>query len=95
MFNWCNSFPCQHILCETCFQELARDKENLSCPQCRRDFDRDDVETIQHTASSQWDALLNVAARFAKIDHRGAQDTSDEEASENFLDDEQSELTSV
>lgn len=90
-----NSFPCQHILCETCYGEISRNKELINCPQCRHNFTREDIETIQYTASSQWDALLNVAAGFAKIDHRGAEDTSEEEASERFIDDEESELTLV
>lgn len=46
---------------------------------------------MQHTASTQWDELLKVARRFVVIDHRGAQDTSEEEEEEGFLDDDKSE----
>lgn len=49
------------------------------------------MEVVRYTASSQWDELLKVARKFAKIDHRGAQDTSEEEEEENFVDDETSE----
>lgn len=44
------------------------------------------MDVIQFTASQQWDALLAVAKRWAKIDRRRELETSDEEE-ENWLDD--------
>lgn len=88
------------MLCNVCLNKVQwendEDEDRVKkCPECRKTFALEDVETIQYTASSQWDVLLNIAARFAKMDHRGTQDTSDEEASDRFIDDEQSELTLV
>ena len=82
------------MLCNNCLNKVQwendEDEDRVKkCPECRKTFALEDVETIQYTASSQWDVLLNIAARFAKMDHRGTQDTSDEEASDRFIDDEQ------
>ncbi|KAI0797061.1 hypothetical protein C8Q75DRAFT_223876 [Abortiporus biennis] len=81
------SFPCQHIFCDDCFKKITPNSELVRCPECRGEFNRDDVEMVRLTASSQWDELLKVANRFSKQDRRGEEDTSEEEASEGFLDD--------
>ncbi len=72
------------------------DQTLISCPECRALTKPEDMETIEYTASTQWDALLEVAAKSAKLDRRrGDMDTSDEEEEEErvggFIDDEQSE----
>lgn len=59
----------------------------VRCPTCRTEAARDDLEVVEYTATAQWDALLSVATSWAKIDRRGSQDTSDEEAEEEFIDD--------
>ena len=59
----------------------------VRCLICRKEADSDDLEIVQHTATTQWDALLEVAADWAKIDNRREQDTSEEEAEEGFIDD--------
>ncbi|EIN10893.1 hypothetical protein PUNSTDRAFT_132957 [Punctularia strigosozonata HHB-11173 SS5] len=46
-------------------------------------------------ATQQWDALLEVAKRWASIDRRRELDTSEEEAEEAFINDEYSDLTEV
>lgn len=46
---------------------------------------------MQYTASQQWDALLEVARSWAKMDRRREAETSEEEAEEEFIDDEQPE----
>lgn len=55
-------------------------------------YPSDQVELVEYTASTQWDALLAVAEDWAKIDRsRREEDTSEEEASENWLADENEE----
>lgn len=49
---------------------------------------RDEIEIVQFTASQQWDALLEIAKAWAKVDLLRQEDTSEEEAEEQFIDDE-------
>ena len=51
-----------------------------TCPECRKECPIEDVEVIRYTANSQWDALLEIAAAFTKVDRSGPEDliTSDE-----------------
>ncbi|CAL1700228.1 unnamed protein product [Somion occarium] len=88
------SLPCHHVLCDDCFKQISPNKEEVKCPVCRNEHPRDEVEMIRYTASSQWDALLKIAAKFASMDHRGVEDTSEEEDEEKFVNDDSSELTS-
>jgi len=87
------SFPCQHIVCEDCFKQLQPNEEAVTCPHCRKQCGRDDIEKVVYTASTQWDELLDIANAFAKIDRRRTEDTSEEEAEQDFLDDNPSETT--
>jgi len=86
-------FPCQHILCDSCTQNLRETTVNeLSCPTCRGLCEREDLEHVQHTATSQWDAILEIAKTFSRMDVKhGPMDTSDEEHEEhlreNFIND--------
>ena len=41
---------------------------------------------MEYLASEQWDALLEVAKQWAKIDRRRELETSDEEEEEQFID---------
>lgn len=41
---------------------------------------------MQYTETNRWDALLAVAEAFSALDRRGMEDTSEEEAEEEFLD---------
>ncbi|KIP02108.1 hypothetical protein PHLGIDRAFT_310361 [Phlebiopsis gigantea 11061_1 CR5-6] len=81
------SYTCEHTFCTECTDKLAPTHEEIvSCPTCRKRISKDDMDVIQFTASQQWDALLAVAERWAKIDRRRELETSDEEE-ENWLDD--------
>ena len=69
---------------------------SFPCPQCREQTDPDDMEVVEFTSATQWDALLEVAKKSAKLDRRrGDMDTSEEEEEEErvngFIDDEESE----
>ncbi|KAI0774584.1 hypothetical protein C8Q74DRAFT_1201049 [Fomes fomentarius] len=96
----CKSFPCQHMVCETCAAKLkpeaeaegyADEVDSVSCPECRTVAPRDELEVVERTATERWDALLAVATRWAKIDVRREEDTSEEEAEEEFIDDGENE----
>ncbi len=39
------------------------------------------------TETDRWDALIKVANAFSAVDKRGEEETSEEEAQENFIDD--------
>lgn len=83
------SFTCEHIFCKGCTQKLASGFEDtVRCPECRREVPKEEIEPVEYTASEQWDALLEVAKKWAKIDRRGELETSDEEQEEQFIDDE-------
>ena len=86
------SFPCQHTFCDECVRKLKPEPgepESIRCPQCRAVYEKDEAELVQYTASEQWDALLDVARQWAKMDVRRAESTSEEEDAEEFIDDEQ------
>ncbi|KAI0722639.1 hypothetical protein C8Q76DRAFT_719590 [Earliella scabrosa] len=98
----CKSLPCQHMFCEGCISQLKPEAggcvyddevDSIRCPQCRKVCRRDDVEVIEQTASEQWDALLEVAQKWARMDVPRADDTSEEEAEEEFIDDGEEEDT--
>ena len=91
-----SSLPCQHMFCEGCISQLKPEAggcvyddevDSIRCPQCRKVCRRDDVEVIEQTASEQWDALLEVAQKWAEMDVPREDDTSEEEAEEQFIDD--------
>ncbi|GJE84553.1 hypothetical protein PsYK624_006290 [Phanerochaete sordida] len=83
------SLTCEHVFCKPCTQKLAPGYEDsVRCPECRREVLKDDLETVDYLASDQWDALLDVAKQWAKMDRRrGEIGTSDEEQQEEFIDD--------
>ncbi|KAI0329536.1 hypothetical protein GY45DRAFT_1324815 [Cubamyces sp. BRFM 1775] len=94
----CRSFPCQHTFCDECVGKLnpePGEPELIRCPQCRAVSDREDAEVVQFTASEQWDALLDVAKQWAKMDVRRAESTSEEEDAEEFIDDGQETSTTA
>ncbi|KAI0658488.1 hypothetical protein C8Q70DRAFT_1135073 [Cubamyces menziesii] len=94
----CRSFPCQHTFCDECVRKLKPEPgepESIRCPQCRTVCERDEAELVQYTASEQWDALLDVARQWAKMDVRRAESTSEEEDAEEFIDDEQETSTTA
>ncbi|KAF9006587.1 hypothetical protein BDQ17DRAFT_1303000 [Cyathus striatus] len=98
VLNKCSSLPCQHLFCNGCLPNISRAAdETVKCPQCRRSFSREEVELVHLTESARWDQLLDVAQAWDAFDHRGEEETSDEEASENFIvdDDEGSETVSA
>ena len=70
--------------------------DQISCPNCRGECSRDDLEKVQYTATSQWDRILDIAKSFSKMDrHHGDADTSEEEheekLKENFINDDGTE----
>ncbi|PIL37436.1 hypothetical protein GSI_01130 [Ganoderma sinense ZZ0214-1] len=97
----CRSMPCQHMFCNDCLSQLRpipggdRDTESISCPQCRELCQRDELELVEYTASEQWDALLEVAKQWARMDTRREADTSEEEDEEEFLDDGENEISTT
>ncbi|KAI0722346.1 hypothetical protein C8T65DRAFT_770405 [Cerioporus squamosus] len=92
----CSSFPCEHIYCNGCLLQLKPvpdsyrdDVESIQCPTCRAVFPRDELESVDLTSIKRWDALLDVAKKWAKMDLRRQEDTSEEEGEEEFIDDEE------
>ncbi|KAI0677232.1 hypothetical protein C8Q78DRAFT_1073954 [Trametes maxima] len=86
----CRSLPCQHTFCDGCVSKIIPepdDNESIRCPQCRGLCSRDDADLVEFTASEQWDALLDVARQWAKMDVRRVDDTTEEEDAEDFIDD--------
>ncbi|KAI5117381.1 hypothetical protein M0805_009071, partial [Coniferiporia weirii] len=84
------SLPCQHVLCAKCLSSL----EKQECPTCRASIeDIHDAERVEMTATQQWDALLEIAAEWARIDRHGGDDEPEdtEEESTPFIDDEGSD----
>ena len=90
------------MFCEKCISQLKPEAggclyddevDSIRCPQCRKVCRRDDVEVIEQTASEQWDALLEVAQKWARMDVPREDDTSEEEAEEEFIDDGEEEDT--
>lgn len=84
----CTSLPCEHTFCGSCVSKVSPGSEAITCPQCRKLCRRDEIEIVQFTASQQWDALLEIAKVWAKVDLLRQEDTSEEEAEEQFIDDE-------
>ncbi|OCH94315.1 hypothetical protein OBBRIDRAFT_723119, partial [Obba rivulosa] len=84
----CASLICDHTFCENCLAKVSRGSDIVRCPQCRRECARDEIEVVQYSASQQWDALLEVARNWARMDRRREAETSEEEAEEEFIDDE-------
>lgn len=80
------SLPCQHIFCTSCLSQLDRQV----CPSCREPFEAEDVERVSHTATEQWDSLLEVAQDWARLDRHGANSEPEETEEEElpFIDDE-------
>ena len=76
------------MFCNNCLSQLRpvaggdRETESISCPQCRELCQRDELELVEYTASEQWDALLEVAKGWARMDTRREADTSEEEDEE-------------
>ncbi|KAI0832754.1 hypothetical protein BC628DRAFT_1415008 [Trametes gibbosa] len=93
------SFPCQHTFCSDCVRQLKpvhnTEAEIISCPTCRQEYEREEIELIQYTASEQWDALLNVANRWARLDVRRAESSSEEEDADEFIHDDTEEQSST
>ncbi|KAH9899533.1 hypothetical protein C8Q73DRAFT_638159, partial [Cubamyces lactineus] len=88
----CRSFPCEHTSCDGCVGKLDAvpgQPESIRCPQCRMVCEREETVLVQYTASEQWDALLEIANQWAKMDVRRAESTSEEEDAEDFIDDGQ------
>ncbi|KAH9943159.1 uncharacterized protein BXZ73DRAFT_74183 [Epithele typhae] len=56
-------------------------KECATCSQCRQRYLHEDAETVRYTAAQQWDALLDIANKWTRMDT--AQDKSDDEMEED------------
>ena len=86
------SLTCEHALCQGCFFQLQRLnvqvdddqlEERVSCPVCRQTVKCREVEVVRHTAATQWDALLNIANRWSRMDTGAGYDDEDSVESEN------------
>ncbi|KAK0191107.1 hypothetical protein F5146DRAFT_1047112 [Armillaria mellea] len=93
--NQCSSLPCEHVICNTCLPGISKGAdETVQCPQCRQVCSRDDVEIVYMTETERWDRLLEVAQAWGAMDRRGEEETSEEEAQENFINDGTSSVSS-
>lgn len=93
--NKCSSLPCEHVICNACLPGISKGvDETLQCPQCRRVCPRDDVEIVYMTETERWDRLLEVAQAWGAMDKCGEEETSEEEAQEDFINDRTSSVSS-
>ncbi|KAK0490868.1 hypothetical protein IW261DRAFT_1434475 [Armillaria novae-zelandiae] len=93
--NECSSLPCEHVICNTCLPGISKGAdETVQCPHCRRVCSRDDVEIVYMTETERWDRLLEVAQAWGAMDRRGEEETSEEEAQEDFINDGTSSVSS-
>ncbi|KAK0230939.1 hypothetical protein IW262DRAFT_1341264 [Armillaria fumosa] len=93
--NQCSSLPCEHVICNTCLPGISKGAdETVQCPQCRQVCSRDDVEIVYMTETERWDRLLEVAQSWGAMDRRGEEETSEEEAQEDFISDGTSSMSS-
>ncbi|PBL02386.1 hypothetical protein ARMGADRAFT_252651 [Armillaria gallica] len=93
--NKCSSLPCEHVICNTCLPGISKGAdETVQCPQCRKVCSRGDVEIVYMTETERWDRLLEVAQAWGAIDRRGEEETSEEEAQEDFISDGTSSVSS-
>ncbi|KAF8530407.1 hypothetical protein BU17DRAFT_60139 [Hysterangium stoloniferum] len=82
----CSSLTCEHLICDECLPKISIGAdETVECPQCRRKCPREDLGLIYMTESERWDRLLKVAQAWDRLDRRGAEDTDEEEAEEDFI----------
>ncbi|KAF8969439.1 hypothetical protein BDZ97DRAFT_1915393 [Flammula alnicola] len=82
------SSGCQHLVCNTCLPQISKGAdETVLCPTCRAVSSRDEIQLVHMTEQGRWDQLLMVAQAWAAFDHRGAQETSEEEDEDNFMTD--------
>ncbi|KAG7449075.1 uncharacterized protein BT62DRAFT_1002624 [Guyanagaster necrorhizus] len=89
------SLPCEHVICNACLPGISKGvDETLQCPQCRRVCPRDDVEIVYMTETERWDRLLEVAQAWGAMDKCGEEETSEEEAQEDFINDRTSSVSS-
>ncbi|KAK0206396.1 hypothetical protein DFS33DRAFT_1314419 [Desarmillaria ectypa] len=93
--NKCSSLSCEHVICNACLSEISKGADKtVQCPKCRRVCPRDDVENVYMTETERWDRLLEVAQAWGAMDRRGEEETSEEEAQEDFINDGTSSLSS-
>ncbi|PPQ77664.1 hypothetical protein CVT25_011099 [Psilocybe cyanescens] len=86
--NNCSALQCQHLICHDCLPMISKgEDETVKCPECREPSERDSLEKITMTEQDRWDRLLEVAQAWDAWDHRGEEETSEEEAEESFIDD--------
>ncbi|KAL0573969.1 hypothetical protein V5O48_007984 [Marasmius crinis-equi] len=95
--NKTSSLECQHLVCNSCLPGISKpgEDETVQCPHCRKVWSRDSVETVQFTETERWDELLECANTWGTLDagHRGEENTSEEEASEDFIDDSEDQTS--
>lgn len=61
--------------------------ETVRCFMCKVETFRESIEFVHMTEKGRWDGLLEIVKQWVEFDARREQDTSDEEAEENFIDD--------
>ncbi|ESK94411.1 hypothetical protein Moror_8069 [Moniliophthora roreri MCA 2997] len=89
-----SSMNCLHIICDTCLPQISNGSDqSIICSTCDELTSRDELRLVHLTEAERWDELQTVAAAFMALDsgHRHEQDTTEEERSENFINDEEEE----
>uniref|UniRef100_A0A0W0EZD7 RING-type domain-containing protein n=1 Tax=Moniliophthora roreri TaxID=221103 RepID=A0A0W0EZD7_MONRR len=93
-----SSMNCLHIICDTCLPQISNGSDqSIICSTCDELTSRDELRLVHLTEAERWDELQTVAAAFMALDsgHRHEQDTTEEERSENFINDEEEESAST
>ncbi|THV08385.1 hypothetical protein K435DRAFT_771901 [Dendrothele bispora CBS 962.96] len=89
-----SSLECEHLVCDTCLPKICKGAdETVQCPVCRGVSDRDTVEHVHLTERERWDRLTDVAKAWSAMDRHG-EETSEEEAEEEFINNETSRSAS-
>ncbi|KAF9464395.1 hypothetical protein BDZ94DRAFT_1256346 [Collybia nuda] len=78
-----SSFPCEHSVCNICLPSLPLVQGRVSCPTCRSLCLYEEHERVTYTEVGRWDALLEVAKEWAKIDTRSADESTEDEFVDN------------
>lgn len=79
------SFPCEHSVCNVCLPSLPLVQGRVSCPTCRSLCLYEEHERVTYTEVGRWDALLEVAKEWARVDTRSADESTDD----GFVDNEE------
>ncbi|KAK7060490.1 hypothetical protein VNI00_001255 [Paramarasmius palmivorus] len=85
-----SSLICHHVVCDDCLPEISKGSdETITCSTCDEITPRNELQRVHMTEAERLDELRTVAMAFMAFDagHQHAEDTSEEERSEMFIDD--------